>query len=313
MVGWPDAGERTELREYAEQWQGAYLAWAQRAQHKPLRVPIATVGEAIDAFLAERQHILEPLTLSGYRVALNHLIEMYGLTGNITKVIPQDVIGHLLRSGKKPSTVRSYSIALSALWAWMDLPYEVTLPKAVQTDVRVWHDLEVKRIQDAAMMLGMTHRIAVDLGLFMGLRRGEIFGLAWEDIHEDRTVRVRWQIPQRSEERKHLKGKKNRTALILPGWTHEGGEGFVVGRLTSRYDQRRMIIEVLRGAGLSAPGIGWHSLRHTYSRMFLEAGGTLEQLKIFLGHSTIRRSEETYGHYHPNVATESARTKIYGS
>ena len=45
---------------------------------------------------------------------------------------------------------------------------------------------------------------------------------------------------------------------------------------------------------LSVPGFNFKSLRHTFASRFLDAGGSLEDLCVVLGHSTVRQTER-YG------------------
>ena len=70
--------------------------------------------------------------------------------------------------------------------------------------------------------------------------------------------------------------------------------------------------DVYRAAGLFAPRLGWHTLRHTYARLFLELGGSLEQLQKSLGHQSIRTTEMDYEHFTHDAAADAARRRIYG-
>lgn len=69
---------------------------------------------------------------------------------------------------------------------------------------------------------------------------------------------------------------------------------------------------ILDHAKLKAPGIGLHSLRHTYARQFIEKGGRLEELQKSLGDSSITITERFYGHMTEQSAATLARWKIYG-
>jgi integrase len=66
-------------------------------------------------------------------------------------------------------------------------------------------------------------------------------------------------------------------------------------------------------AGLNDSGKGWHSFRHTYARICLESGVTMEDLHTFLGHASITVTEKVYGHLRPSVAATRARGKLYPS
>jgi site-specific recombinase XerD len=66
-------------------------------------------------------------------------------------------------------------------------------------------------------------------------------------------------------------------------------------------------------AGLMTPGRGHHTLRHSYARLFLESGGSLDQLQWSLGHRSIQTTEHVYGHLTHDKAATLARQAIYGT
>ena len=104
--------------------------------------------------------------------------------------------------------------------------------------------------------------LACGIGLYMGLRQGEVFALTWQDIKpNERTVRVQLQVPKESVELKPLKGKLARTALIMPEWwdLHRyDAVGFICGRTgqpVGTRTQRNLITRVLDTAGLNELGV----------------------------------------------------------
>ena len=311
---WPSSGERTEIQEVAERWRWSYLDLS-RDQHRARVLGERAerrLGTAIEEYAEHRARSVEPRTWAGDQTALRHLQDHYPSSASVETVEPQRMADALLDQGYKPSTVSQYMTSLRSLWGWLGLPFPaVTLPRPGSTDVRYWTDTEVMRLREAA---SEDVLLALDLTLFMGLRIGEVVGLRWADISED-SVRVQRQIPQGSSVPKPLKGKKARTALILPGWEHQRGEGLVVhrsGQSIGRRVQWRWMRQLLDSTGLNAQGSGWHMGRHTYARVCLESGVGLEQLRQFLGHSSIRTTETTYGHMDPDVAVELAQRAFRG-
>ena len=51
--------------------------------------------------------------------------------------------------------------------------------------------------------------------------------------------------------------------------------------------------------------------RQTYARRFIELGGRFEELQKSLGHKSITTTEQTYGHFHEDIAASLARGRIY--
>ena len=272
------------------------------------------------------------MTWSADRTAVNHLRDRFPLGRGMDRIEPDDLqvfVGEMLVQGYKHSTLGTYVASWRRLFAHYgdyDPCAGIELPNPGKTDVATFDVQGTERILSAAsevdrLQVGRmpSARLAVELGLYMGLRQGEIFALLWEDIDaETKTVRVQWQQPKDRIGRKPTKGKYARTALILPGWwgDKQRGFGLMVGRdgkpCGSR-TQSHLITRVLDTAGLNEIGRGWHILRHTYSRMFLESGGSLEQLQKSLGHSSIQTTESTYSHLREDVAARMARERIYGA
>jgi integrase len=301
---WPEGGRRTEDEREATRWAAVYVERYRGAR------PVRRLGASIEAYLRHRARISPSRTLAAYSTALRHLTDRYPETHAVAEIDPQQVVNALLDEGYRPSTVRSYVTGWRGLWQWLDLPFPaVTMPRTVQTDVRYWTDAEVAKLRRAAARLDPELLVALDCTLYMGLRVGEVFGLRWEDVAGD-TVRVQRQILQGRTTPSPLKSGKPRTALILPGWTHEGTSGPVVP--AGRVVQFRWIRALLDAAGLNAMGAGWHMGRHTYARLCLEAGMGLDHVRIFLGHASIVTTQRTYGHLRDDPALALARKAIRG-
>jgi integrase len=289
-------GERTELEDVAMVWRKAYHRWVEDEHRRDMlgtRRP-QELTEAVRVYLAHREGIVSAATLSNDRQALRHL--QMDWRGSVHRIDPQKTIDRLLGS-LSPNTVATHSAFLSSFFRWLDLPYRVSLPKVQPPEARTWSDSEIEKLRRAAKKKGAL--LTIDCGLFMGLRQGEIWGLEWSDVDTERgVVRVRRQSGGRP-----LKGRRARTAVILPGWTHNPSDGSVVESLKTGA-QHRLMRAVLRAAKLDEPGVRWHSLRHTYARLFLEAKPDMRLLQSSLGHASVTTTERTYNHLLPDRAAE---------
>jgi integrase len=296
---WPRGGERTELREVAERWKWAYVD-LYRQDHRDRMIGTAKprlLRDATAEYLEHRAPLVARSTLQNDRTALAHLADDFPGAA-VHTIDPQRTLNRLLREGYRPYTVWIYSQFLSGFWKWCGLEYAVEFPKWQQREARTWTDAEVGRIRAEARDL----LVSLDCALYMGLRYGEIMGLEWEDVDLSTwTVRVR-----RQKNGQPLKSRRTRTALILPGWTHDVGTGRVADHRTER------LRAVLKRAGLTEKGVGWHTGRHTYARMFLEAKPDMRLLQASLGHSSVTVTEAAYNHLLPDRAAELARVAIHG-
>jgi integrase len=167
-------------------------------------------------------------------------------------------------------------------------------------------------------------RSMVFVALRTGLRVGELRALRWGDVDfTRRNIQVRHTDPGRAGmDETTPKGGAERTvpmtpdtaALLKAMWPGlvEGGvavsyvwPGF---RSRSKFDPQRARSEnactkAIRAAfariGLREPGLGWHTLRHTYASWLAMDGLSLRRIQRLLGHASITMTE-IYAHLQPD-------------
>lgn len=162
--------------------------------------------------------------------------------------------------------------------------------------------------------------IALSLALRLGLRRGEIFGLRWQDVEPAAarlTVAKSYRLAPKNGKARHLPLPAFLTAL-LQSWRPRcppTAENLVcpvlyAGRwgMSSRRASHGLG-KLLRAAGCKPLVRGWHSLRHTFASQFVMAGGSLVTLQKLLGHTSMEMTL-VYSHLAPEfVALEVERLK----
>jgi integrase len=279
-------------------------------------------------------------------VALNHLLRFAredgpsrrrGLdlrTHQLTAELLARLFDQLLAEEYKVNTVRNYQSSLSAFLRWLGHGREngaaaCQLPKRSrrqETHVHTWSDEEVERIRAAAVACDgryddfRHHLRAVDWALASGGRRFELFASEYRFFRPDQDeYRFTFQIYATGGRLVQLKGHNARTSLLLkPGqWSERvdpNGTGYLLPGRDGRLMRPQTIVEIgqriLDAAGLHAPGIGWHSFRHTYSRDFLLYGGDLGDLQESLGHESIQTTQSFYKHWTSDQAAQAARRKM---
>ncbi|HKO16250.1 MAG TPA: tyrosine-type recombinase/integrase, partial [Gemmatimonadaceae bacterium] len=346
--GWPARGERTEHQDVAERWKWKYIDVlgddARRAQIG-LRPRAQPLGATVARFLAERELTAAFCTRRGDSTVLEtHLIGAWGAAHDaegIDRAALQTLFSALAAAGYAPGTLQKYLVTVGAFFTWLgrvdaDNPARgVVLPAIATTDVRTFTLDELEDLRAAAddfdagrvVLQGSRRtpfpmRRAVELGLGMGGRQAELFALEWPAFREAScTVRLTVQLARDGRALAPLKGKRARTTLVLPSWWahHERrGRGRILG--LEQLDGPRVLHLAYRWinylydhAGLNAQGQAWHVLRHTYARIFVEAGGRLEELQKSLGHTSILTTEQAYGHLSEDAAATLARQRIYGT
>lgn len=142
------------------------------------------------------------------------------------------------------------------------------------------------------------------LAINTGLRRGELFELAWTDIDpEGKNLTVRGQtaksgqtrhIPLNEEARKTIEQchiKRSESAWVFPG--KEGNP------LTTIHTAWRSI---LKASAIS--DFRWHDLRHHFASRLVMAGVDINTIRELLGHSDLEMTLR-YAHLSPDHKAEA--------
>ncbi len=337
---WPRRGERTEEPEVARRWAWAYVDLLRGAiRRTQLKLPNDSkrLDVAVAEYLAHRANTVEPFTLRNDHSALTvHLLECDGTVGDITTEQLQHLF-NTLAPKYRPSTLATYRTVMLAFFNWCGRKSDHNPASAVvvraghASDVAGWSDDELRELRKVAKRLD-RQRVrdrkwpdsflrCLEVGVATGGRFRELCALEWSRFRADNTVRFNVQVDERGSGTKGLKGKRNRTALVLPSLyrhlpkfpttghvlTPSPLRGFVYG-----YAEKWMEW-LYEKAELRGRRTRWHALRHTYGRVFLEMGGSLEQLQMSMGHASIRTTEITYKHFTHDSAAALARARIYGA
>ena len=69
---------------------------------------------------------------------------------------------------------------------------------------------------------------------------------------------------------------------------------------------RRHFKPAVESAGTLPDGLRFHDLRHTCAALLIASGRHLEEVKDYLGHSSIRVTSDRYGHLFPKARAELA-------
>jgi integrase len=169
------------------------------------------------------------------------------------------------------------------------------------------------------------------LGIFTGMRRGELAGLRWDSVDfGERTISINWQIAVGSITGAHATSTKTeaseRELARLPAIVFEALADWKVRQVTERmalgkrweadnyvfttrdgttYDPGSLSerIKVLcKKAGV--PAVPLHMLRHTLATNTIKAGISTDALAPFLGHANGAITAKFYRHVSPEMASD---------
>jgi integrase len=176
-----------------------------------------------------------------------------------------------------------------------------------------------------------TYLAFCKLAVSTGMRCGELSALRWSDadfLHKELHVSRAW-TPTGGET--GTKSGEPRTIDLTPqaldvleDWYGERrGDGELVfereegGRIDCQYVLRHVLYPAMEEAGI--PRVGergrartFHSFRHTFARLALEAGAEITWVQRQLGHSSITLTVDTYGSWAREAAKAQAQ-KLAGA
>ena len=316
----PDAG-RVTFKSYAQQWLSAQTFDFSTREAVELRLRL----HAYPVLGRMQLRHIKPSAIQAWLHGLETLAPSYRrvIYANVSTVLSAAADDELI--AKNPCRAAS-----------------VRRPKVDPRKVVPWSADAVLAVQGA---LPARYRIVATLGAGLGLRQGEVFGLAINDVDFLRgRVEVRRQVKLFSDGRQAFalpKGRRSRTVplpesvrdqlaaylarnpaheITLP-WEHPEGQTVTEllvlanreGRALNRnYFNTHVWKPALSAAGLeTSRGNGCHALRHFYASVLLDAGESIRAVSEYLGHADAGFTLRTYTHLMPS-SDERTRRAIDG-
>ncbi len=282
-------------------------------------------------------------TCTGYEDEIKLHIVPYLGSIRLQDLKPQQVqlaVNALVQQGKAPATVRkAHAILHAALRrAVIDQmikhnPSEFTvLPKMERRDIHYLTQTEQKRFIQHLPDCSVGRALYFILGT--GIRAGELSGLRWSDVQDDRftvrqTVRRNRDFTEDAPTRTHLEfgtPKSNAGHRTIPLTTRmqklilehqqlqaatrrakgeEWNDHDLVfcTEIGTPYELRnlnRVLHRTLKKANLHTMGV--HSLRHSFATRAVEAGMDIRTLSEILGHTQVSLTMQLY--VHSNMETK---------
>ena len=263
---------------------------------------------------------------------INPAIGHYTLEALTPSLIQTELINKMYENGKSLSTIKKAYIYLKAGLRYY-LPKgtpnpcdDVVLPskdKFERKTIRFFDDNEITLFKAAAK--NYKYGRALILGMYTGLRGGELCGLKWKNIDWDKkrifvgsNVVTMYQynedatdegqhgkyivLEQDSAKSKDRYVDLNKTAISvlteLKAKQYKGEDSFVISpenqpvaihNLLSNY------LAVCKKAGIENPQ-GLHTLRHTFASMLFRKGVDAKTVSQLLGHASVAFTLNTYVH-----------------
>ena len=208
-------------------------------------------------------------------------------------------------SGLAPASKATLYRHIRAFSRWCAAEYGVDDPTAGLDPPRVRPVLPRVLTDDEMMRILASTTSHRDLALFAllidtGLRLGELASLTWSDVRPEGVVVTGKTgprtVPISPEVRAMLDGLGDGEHL----WTGRQGPLTYWGICS-------LIRRTTGRAGLTAPGRGAHTIRHTFASAFAVAGGPAFALQRLLGHTSMKMTERYVQMTTADIAEHHAR------
>jgi integrase len=337
------AGRRRVIYGTTRQDAAQKLARAMEAASKGLlRQPSRlTVGGFLERWLEESVKLrVRPLTYSGYAINVRrHIIPALGdiRLDRLSSEQVQTFLNRKLEDGLSSKTVTYIrqvlrtSLDQGLRWNLIsrNVATLVPAPRKERKAIRPLQPHEIGKFLDAVAGRRLEALFVTTLAL--GLRRGEVLGLQWEDIDiRAGRLRVQRQLLRFGGRLQLVEPKTDgaRRVLDLPQSVvktlTEHQRRQVIERLEAgaHWDERGLVFPTSVGTPLDPrsllrdfrqvmrkgrlPAIRFHDLRHTCATMLLVQGVPARVVMEILGHSEISLTMNTYSHVIPGLRKDAA-------
>ncbi len=275
-VGTDDNGKRIYKSFTASTKKEAEFLAAEYNLKRKEKPKDVTVGDAIDGYIASKENVLSPTTISGYRkIRRNDMQQIMDVPLNklTSMMVQSEVNREALRLS--PKTLRNvHGLVAAAITMYMpDFVLRTTLPAKQHKIKTLPNPEDVMRA-----VSGTEVELPVLLALWLGMRLSEIQGLRFSDIQDGilSITHVRVAVNKKYIEKDTTKTYNSTRRLRVPqeimdkieAIPHKSQDDYVCnfarGGIYSRF--RRCI----RNAGLS--DMSFHDLRHMNASIMVALG-----------------------------------------
>jgi integrase len=300
-----------------------------------LAIERQTIAEFLDIWLEQTVKIRNrDGTYENYtQIVRSHIVPAIGKY-HLTKLTPEQIqrmLNQLIAAGLAPRTIRNVRAvlrdALNQAVRRRRIAYNVAalveLPRAEKPSIHPLMPEQARSLLDAVRgdPLEALYRVALSLGL----RRGEILALRWEDIDFDQQeLRVSGSVRRTGGVlcRRPPKTQSSIRTLPVPAillqvlrrhhvqqvearqrndWQEQGLVfPSSVGTIMEPGNLHRHFKGVLARAGLPTT-VRFHDLRHSCATLLLAQGVPLVVVRDTLGHTQISTTADIYGHVLPET------------
>jgi integrase len=311
-------------RSDAQSWLDAQTARLVAGEHiAPRAGRVMTFDAYADEWLATKADVAAS-TMGNVKGRLRKHAKPYFGGMRLASVRPSHArafVASLVADGLAPSTVKAITLTTGQVFAQAvedgliaRSPFaKVTMPSDRHREEM--HFLTAEQVNGLADAIDPRYRTAIYLTAFGGLRAGELWALRVDRVNVlARTVHVaesaseagRWHVgPTKTGKVREITVPRFLAKMLAEhigrysyGFVFTAPEGGPV--LHHNFRSRDFVPAVNRTESLPE-GLRFHDLRHTCAALLIAKGRHMEEVKDYLGHSSIRVTSDRYGHLFPKA------------
>ena len=286
----------------------AYKAGLLRAKREPTHI---TVGQAIDEYIDNRENILSPSTIKGYRqIRRTWLQELMGKrVDTLTASAVQRAINHDAAHLSGKSIRNAHGLLRAALKGKTDISFDdIALPAKRTKKGDILTREEMGRLY--AVIRGTTLEVPFLLALWLSLRRSEIVALTWDCIGTDSiTVKAAVVLNDKGEYvEKTTKTDASQRTIKCPRYLIDKINALPrTGERVLNFRPNTYWTALQRACKqANVPPVGMHDLRHINASVMAYVGISRKHSMERGGWSTPAVLEKVYEHVFDDERQEAA-------
>lgn len=288
-----------------------------------------TLVDAVEAYIRYKELDLAKTTINGYRNILKNHIQPYFKDMQIQKVsvqVLQDFRVHETNRGLDNNSISKYSALLHSVFkdaCNKDIVGKNPVEKMdrISSKKKEHEFMNTQEIAElCSSVAGTKLELPVTLAVYLGLRRGEVLGLRWQDVDFNTGVlRVDNTRTKAGGDVivKEPKTEKSRRAFIMPRVVREvllkaKHEQQEIKAKHKRYNDSGYVVTRHDGTPFSPnylsdlfhehikkmrmKPITFHGLRHAFASIANDSGVAMGEISATMGHSNIGVTASIYTH-----------------
>ncbi len=339
----PTSGKRKQIRRRAFETKRLAMEAMTRLQAELLEKEFIDLSKItylsfMEEWFEERKNLLQKSTFETHFIYYkNHIKPKLGHF-KIQQIYPlhiQKFINDLIRENKysEHTIILVYRIVHASfkkakiIKLIKDNPaIGITLPKIRRKEMNLWTLEQVNDFLRKSKKVKRLTRCYIGflLAIFTGMRQGEILGLRWKDINDEKqTIFIRQTLTQDAELKNGAKNTSSVRSIHIPDSlflalkTHRKTIIEEKLQLGQEYNDFDLVLCTKNGKPIiprnfrkefynlsekvNLPKIRFHDLRHTHATILIQQNVNVKLISERLGHSEIGTTLDTYSHVLPNM------------